>query len=253
MPEPRPSRIQLCGPLVVRIAGVDATRHLPGAQGRVLFAYLVTNRARPVSRAELAEVIWSGGAPSEPANALRALLSKLRHAVAVGGWKALPSGELLQLALPSDVWVDTEAATQALHDAQSAVAQGEDVRAWIASHIALNVSSRVFLVGHDGDWVNERRLALEEIRLRALEALSACALRLGGPERDAAVRAATELVRLAPYRESGYVHLMEALVAEGNVAEALLVFERLRVRLRDDLGAVPGSEVQALHSRLLRG
>ena len=46
---------------------------------------------------------------------------------------------------------------------------------------------------------------------------------------------------------------MEALVAEGNVAEALLVFERLRVRLRDDLGAVPGSEVQALHSRLLRG
>ena len=141
----------------------------------MLFAYLVTNRARPVSRAELAEVIWSGGAPSEPANALRALLSKLRHAIAVGGCEAR-SGELLQLALPSDVWVDTEAATQALHDAQSAVAQGEDVRAWIASHIALNVSSRVFLVGHDGDWVNERRLALEEIRLRALEALSACAL-----------------------------------------------------------------------------
>ena len=253
MPEPMPSRIQLCGPLVARIAGVDVTRDLPGAQGRVLFAYLVANRTRVVTRAQLAEVIWSGGAPSEPANALRALLSKLRRATAVEGREILPSGELLRLALPSDVWVDTEAATQALHDAQSAVAQGEDVRAWIASHIALNVSSRVFLEGHDGDWVSERRVALEEIRLRALEALSVCALRLGGPERDTAVRAAAELVRLAPYRESGHAHLMEALAAEGNAAEALLVFERLRVRLREDLGAVPGSEIQALHSRLLRG
>lgn len=253
MLEPMASRIQLCGPLVVRIVGVDVTRELPGAQGRVLFAYLVTNRARLVTRAELAEVLWGGEAPSQPANALRALLSKLRRAIAVEDWEALPSGEPLQLALPSDVWVDTEAATQALHDAQSAVAQGEDVRAWIASHIAFNISSRVFLAGHDGDWVNERRAALGEVRLRALEALSACALRLGGPEREAAVRAAAELVRLAPYRESGYAHLMEALAAQGNAAEALLVFERLRVRLREDLGAVPGSEIQALHSRLLRG
>jgi len=236
---------------VARIAGVDVTRALPGAQGRLLFAYLVTNRPRLVTRAELAEALWPEAPPSQPANALRALLSKLRRALAVEGWEALPSGELLQLALPRDGWVDTEAATQALHDAQSAVVQGEDVRAWIASHIALNVSSRLFLPGHDSDWLSERRAALEEIRLGALEALAACALRLGGPERDTAVRAGAELVRLAPYRESGYAHLMEALAAQGNSAEALLVFERLRVRLREDLGAIPGSEIQALHSRLL--
>lgn len=119
----------------------------------MLFTYLVINRARTVTRAELAEVLWSGGSPSEPANALRALLSKLRRAIAAEGRGTQASGELLQLTLPGDTWVDTEAATQALHDAQSAVAQGEHVRAWIASHIALNISSRLFLVGHDGDWV----------------------------------------------------------------------------------------------------
>lgn len=251
MPDGFPTRIQLCGPLVVRIAGVEVTRDLPGAQGRVLFAYLVAHRERQVSRAELTEVLWAEEPPAQPATALRALLSKLRRALAVEGSEALASGDAVRVALPKDAWVDTEAAAQALHDAQAAVAQGEDVRAWIASHVALNVSSRVFLAGHDGDWINERRLALEEIRLRALEALAACAVRLGGPELDTAVRAGGQLVRLAPYRESGYVRLMEALSTQGNTAEALLLYERLRVRLRDDLGAVPGDQVQSLHSRLL--
>ncbi|MGO9488459.1 MAG: AfsR/SARP family transcriptional regulator [Solirubrobacteraceae bacterium] len=246
-----PTRIQLCGPLVARIGGVDVTRDLPGGQGRLLFAYLITHRARQVTRREMAEVLWGEAPPPEAATAMRALLSKLRRALQVEGREALPPGELLQVSLPRDSWVDTEAASQALHDAQAAVAQGEDVRAWIASHIALNVSSRVFLAGHDGDWVDERRLALEELRLRALEALAACAVRLGGPELDTAVRAGGELAKLAPYRESGYAHLMEALAAQGNTAEALLVYERLRVRLREDLGAIPGPHVQALHAALL--
>ena len=223
-----------------------------GAQGRLLFAYLVTNRDRPVTRAELTDTLWADAPPRQSANALRALLSKLRRAITVEDSEALPAAELLQLSLPRDAWVDTEAATQAIHDAQAAVAQGEDTRAWIASHIALNISSRVFLAGHDGDWVSDRRAALGETRLNALEALSASALRSGGPELDTAVRAGAELVRLAPYRESGYARLMEALAAQGNAAEALLVFERLRVRLRDDLGAVPGPEIQELHARLLR-
>jgi len=235
----------------VRIAGVDVTGRLPGAQGRLLFAYLVTHRARQVTRGELAEVLWAETPPAQPGTALRALLSKLRRALAVEGRQALSSGELLRVALPDACWVDTEAAAQALHDAQAAVAQEEDVRAWISSHIALNVSSRVFLAGCEGDWVEERRRALEETRLRALEALAECAVRLGGPELDTALRAGGELVRLAPYRESGHEHLMEALAAQGNAAEALLVYERLRVTLREDLGVVPGRAVQALHSRLL--
>jgi DNA-binding SARP family transcriptional activator len=44
---------------------------------------------------------------------------------------------------------------------------------------------------------------------------------------------------------------MEALAAQGNTAEALLAYERLRVLLREELGVAPCPEVQALHSRLL--
>ncbi len=251
MLEPSAARIQLCGPFVVRVGGVDVTSSLPGAQGRLAFAYLICNRNRQLTRDELRRALWGEAPPAESATALRALLSKLRRALAGTGEQLLPAGALLQIRLPRGSWVDVEAATQALHDAQAAVAQGQDVRAWIASHIALNVSSRTFLTGDQSDWVIERRVALEEVRLRALEALAACALRLSGPELDTALRASRELVALAPFREKGHSYLMQALEAQGNTAEALLAYERLRVGLRDELGAVPGPELQALHARLL--
>ena len=45
---------------------------------------------------------------------------------------------------------------------------------------------------------------------------------------------------------------MEILAARGNAAEALRVYEALRARLRDELGATPAPELRALQERLLR-
>ncbi|HMD57530.1 MAG TPA: BTAD domain-containing putative transcriptional regulator [Solirubrobacteraceae bacterium] len=245
------TRIQLCGPLVVRISGVDITPALPGAQGRLLCAYLIAHRTRAVRREELVELLWGSAPPPGAAGAVRALLSKLRRALALPGEELLPAAPEPQLRLPTGAWVDLEAASQALHDAQAAVSQDQDVRAWIASHIALNVSSRLFLAGLDGDWVLDRRAALADLQADALQALAACSIRLGGPELDTAVRAARELARLSPFRETGHAHLMRALAAQGNAAEALRVYDAVRVLLREELGAVPGPELQKLHAALL--
>ena len=46
--------------------------------------------------------------------------------------------------------------------------------------------------------------------------------------------------------------MMQALALEGNTADALLVFERLRARLRDDLGIAPSDQTLRLHSDLLQ-
>jgi DNA-binding SARP family transcriptional activator len=62
---------------------------------------------------------------------------------------------------------------------------------------------------------------------------------------------ARQLIELAPYRESGHRILMEALERRGNVAEALLAYERLRLLLHDELGVEPSSEVQHVYRRLL--
>ena len=61
---------------------------------------------------------------------------------------------------------------------------------------------------------------------------------------------ARQLIELAPYRETGHRILMEALEQRGNVAEALLAYDRLRVLLRDELG-VASPTVQSVHRRLL--
>ena len=60
-----------------------------------------------------------------------------------------------------------------------------------------------------------------------------------------------QLVALEPYRESGYRILMAALDREGNSAEALLVYEALRTKLRSELGINPSQPTQELHRRLL--
>jgi DNA-binding SARP family transcriptional activator len=52
-------------------------------------------------------------------------------------------------------------------------------------------------------------------------------------------------------RESGHRLLMKALATEGNFAEALLVYDRLRVLLHNDLGIAPRPDTQALHGELL--
>jgi SARP family transcriptional regulator, regulator of embCAB operon len=62
---------------------------------------------------------------------------------------------------------------------------------------------------------------------------------------------ARQLIELAPYRETGHRILMETLEQRGNVAEALLAFERLCVLLRDELGVEPSTSVQCVYRRLL--
>jgi SARP family transcriptional regulator, regulator of embCAB operon len=119
--------------------------------------------------------------------------------------------------------------------------------------VALHTADRGFLPASDAAWAAQVRGRLEDVRLRALECVAAVGLALGGAELASTERAARRLIELAPFRESGHRALMEALAARGNVAEALLAYERLRVRLRDELGAVPAPEVQALHARLLTG
>ena len=87
--------------------------------------------------------------------------------------------------------------------------------------------------------------------LRGLECFAEARLGLGGPTLSQAEDCARRLIELAPYRETGHRILMEALERRGNVAEALLAYDRLRVLLRDELGVAPSPAVQSVHRHLL--
>lgn len=242
------TRIQLCGRLVAEIDGRRIEDELPGRQGRLLFAYLAANRSRMVTRSELVDVLWPGGAPDAAETALAALLSKVRRAAGEG---VLGGKSELRLSLRADAWIDLEAAGVGVHRAESAVALEAWESAWAPARTALYTANRGLLPGYEAPWIDERRRWLEDVRLRALECVGIVGLRMGGTELAGAVRAGRALVEAAPFRESGYRLLMEALAAQDNVAEALRVYEQLRVLLREELGAAPGTAAQELHRHLL--
>ena len=242
--EPR-VRIQLCGQVTVEVAATRKETTLPGRQGRILLAYMVLRRHDPLPRDELSFALWGDQPPRAAESALAALLSKLRRTLA-----PVPI-DGTRIMLPADAWVDLEAAREAIHRAESALVRGADPVAWAAAQTSLFVARRPFLADDDRPWIDDVRNELQTIRLRALEAYADAALRLGGTEYATAERASRELVGLAPYRESAYRLLMCALVARGNDAEAMRVYDSLMRRLRDDLGVRPSHASQALHADLL--
>ncbi len=240
--------VQLCGRLVVRSEGAELAGQLPGAQGRIAFAWLVCNRHRAAPREELAMAIWGEERPAASGQAMRALLSKLRSVI---GRESLPADGPLRLRLDDGATVDVEVAARAIHDAESGVARQEWERAWIASQIAMNVTRRGFLTGHDGAWVEERRRELGSLYTRVLATLAAAALALGETELLTAERAARELVAAEPLSEGATALLMRALDARGERPAALVVYDEFRLRLREALGVAPGPQLLALHSELV--
>jgi DNA-binding SARP family transcriptional activator len=157
----------------------------------------------------------------------------------------------LRLPLPDDAIVDLEVAREAIHRAESAVAGERWTDAWAPSRAALHTADREFLPGFEAPWIDEQRRALEELKVAALECVAAVGLGIGGPEVASTERAGRRLIKLAPFHESGYRLLMEALERTDNPAEGLLIFEQLRTLLKEELGIAPGPATQELHQRLL--
>jgi DNA-binding SARP family transcriptional activator len=232
----------------VEIAGVQVVGDLRGRQVRALLAYLILNRTRTVGREELSVAVWPDRAPQSQDAALRTLLSRLRTAV---GPSVLTGRDQLALTLPEPVWVDLEAARTQIERAMTALGHGDLRTAWALGQVPLNVASRGLLPGVQATWLEPARRELEELRQQALEVIGRAGLGLGGSQLASAERAARALIATEPYRESAYVLLMEALAAQGNIAEGLRVFEQLRSLLNQELGTVPSPEALAVHEGLL--
>jgi SARP family transcriptional regulator, regulator of embCAB operon len=242
------TRIQLCGRLVVRLDGQRVEASLPGALGQLLFAYLALNRFRRIERDGLLIAVYGEDATPDHNPRLSVLLSKLRRVL---GPELLVGRSQIELVLPADAFVDVEAALDALHRAESHVANSEWAEAWGPSGVAYHVASRPLLESHDRPWLDEWRRRLADVRVRGLECFAAARLGLGGPTLPQAADCARQLIELAPFRETGHRILMEALEQSGNVAEALLAYDSLRVMLRDELGVAPSPGVQDVYRRLL--
>ena len=249
-------RIYLTGRVSLEVDGnvVVNERQFRGKQGRLLFSYLVWERTRPVSKEELAAVLWPENLSPSWEAALSSLTSRLAALMARDDLKrhgiSLSRGlAQYQLRLPPDVWIDVEAANSALDRAESAVRAGEAKTALGPATVAAAISRRPFLPGLNGFWQDAQRQKLERQLLRALDCLYEMQFAVG--ECALAVETAIEAVSLDPYREKTYQWLMAAHAATGNRAEAVNVYHRLSRLFQDDLGAEPSRETEAIYLKLL--
>ena len=236
----------MLGPFEVRTDnGVLAD--VPGARLRALLIALALEPGHAVPKATLVDWIWGECPPSDAANALQRLVSRLRKALPEGLVEGQTDGYRLRVEPNA---VDAVRFERLVGQARN----GEDPQRvrLLREALALWRGAAMQGVGlQDSAAFDAAVTRLEGLRLTAMEDRFDAEVSLGhGVE---LVTELTDLVAGHPMRERLVAALMRALVAAGRDTEALLVYQRTREALADALGVDPSPELSALHVALLRG
>jgi DNA-binding SARP family transcriptional activator len=208
----------------------DGTTVPLGVDSRRLVAYLAIH-PRPQERTALAADLWPGVAPAAAAR----MLSEAVAAVGVPGLFVADDEEGAPLALAADVEVD-------LADALGLVRGLPEIPVSDSPDIAL--LSADILPGWTAAWIAVERERFRQLRLHALEERS-LRLTAAGRFEEAAAMAQTA-VRAAPSRESARRVLIEAHLAEGNIAAAVAEYDDYQELLRSSVGGPASTGLDAL-------
>ena len=141
-----PLRVYLAGQVFLEADGIvfDDWRRV-GRQGRLAFAVLASEHRRAIPREELAEELWLGDPPPSWERALSAIVSKLRALLGQAGLASTTlasSFGCYQLRLPSDAWIDLEAAADGLDRAEGALRAGDPRQAGGWAQVAYHIARR---------------------------------------------------------------------------------------------------------------
>ena len=228
----RPVRLTLLGAFSLRQGAEEIV--LPVSVQRLVA--LLALRDRPVSRTYLAGVLWPDCSAERSLADLRTALWRAHHAhtpiIAITG---------VCLGLRAEVQVDMRALmtfgrAAAHRPAASATAELVGISWW-------DLSEDLLPDWYD-DWLADDRERARQLRLHALESLSA-ELSLRG-HHVAAIQAALAAVGLEPLRETAHAALIRAHLAEGNRSEALRQFGRCRETLVAGLSVEPSETIRQL-------
>lgn len=224
-------QVALLGPLEVRRDGEVVA--VPGARVRALLARLALDAGREVPREALIDAIWDGDEPGDAAHALQALVSRLRRAVG----RAAVVGGTTGYALAGAA-VDAAVFER--------LARAGDVDG------ALGLWRGPALADVPERFAREAAARLEDLRLGLTADRIAAALDAHGAG-PALVAELDELAAGHPLNERLAALRLRALAAAGRQADALEAYERVRVRLDQELGAVPSAELQAAQLAVVSG
>jgi tetratricopeptide (TPR) repeat protein len=217
-----PHRITVLGAFTLTVDGAAVALSV---DARRLVAYLAIH-PRPQSRATLAVDLWPGVVSAER------LLADAIAAVDVPGLLDDAEGPL---ALAADVEVDLAAAMRLIRALPGLPA---------AATIDTTLLTADLLPGWTASWIAIERERFRQLRLHSIEERSQRLITAG--RFDDAVAMARIAVRTAPSRESARRALMEAYVAQGDLAAAVAEYDEYQELLRSSLGGPTGHGLEGL-------
>jgi predicted ATPase/DNA-binding SARP family transcriptional activator len=240
-------QIAMLGPLEVH-ADSGSPVDVGGARLRTLLILLALDAGRVATTQRLIDGVWGEDPPIGAANALQALISRLRRAVPDAPVESHPAG--YRLAVEPDA-VDVRRFERLVRAGRTALpADPACAAATLSEALALwRGPALADVVG--ADFARAPAARLTELRLAAIEDRIDAELQLGSGAR--LVPELEELVTEYPLREQLSGRLIRALCAAGRPAEALAAYERARSALADQLGADPSPALTALYLAVLRG
>ncbi len=246
-------RFTVLGP--VRAWRDDVEIDLGAPQQRLVLAFLLAAGGKPVSLAELVDLMWGESAPSSAVNVVHRSVGLLRRVLEPGLPPRATGGWLLRKAGGYQLEVD-EGSLDLLRF-RALVAEAERLAARGEHAAAVPVFASAFALWHgrcaDGLDVGSGAAALfsaiDNERL-APAGLAAETARSAGMAEELlpALRAVAARSRL---EEPLQARVMLLLASAGHQAEALGVFQVVRTHLSDELGIGPGPEMREAYRRVL--
>lgn len=214
---------------------------------RALLAILLAASGAPVSLDRLIDQLWGETPPGDPVGQVRLLVSRLRGLFGADVIETVNQGYRLVLEQrDSDVGTFDSLATAG----STALEAGEHERAAGVLRQALELwRGPAFADCPSAPSIESEADRLAERRSTALEACLEAELRLG--RHVELIAELQQLVSEHPYRERLCVLLMVALYRSGRQVEALEVFQTAYRRFDEELGVLPGHELQETHRRIL--
>jgi len=217
-------------------------------RGFALLAYLACH-AGPVPREHLAALLWPDAEAAPARTRLRRLAYTLEEAA--GGPLFAADGHALSLlpgAVETDLLRFARFARRAVAADDLAEPALAEARHWLGRARRPLLEGIAFGSGAFDDWLKSASLEHEHLVARLLErVIDALARRGQFPD---ALELAEHLLALDPYREPGYVLLMQLHAQQGDSAGVEAAYARCADALRAEFGIRPGPRTEAAWLRM---
>lgn len=218
---------------------------------RALLAYLACHRSRTFSRDHLAGLLWPEREPEAARHALRQAVYNLRSKLPDGESLLFTSHSEIRVHPKADFWVDVEAFEESVRrgtereaiDPQQLSSSAQLYRGELLAGFFVKESPAF------DEWLAAERARLRGAAVEALRKLIESYSRRG--EHRFGAHYAQRLVSLEPLSEEAHRELIRLWARSGQRSRALVQYEELVNRLREELGVEPRAETRALHESIL--